>query len=120
MWVRTFLALVILNTMLLGVSQSVAVQRSSVAGAILLWPAAVMNYPGILSSFAIGVGDELDERFGVLWSGIITWGFSLPWLALAAAVLTEVRVESQWRRRKTGWSGRGLFSCEALNRDESE
>lgn len=108
LWSRLFVTLLLLNASLVGSLEfSNKDDTSSVARTVLSWSVVAANYPGMVTATLVG-GDELDERFGTPWSAALMCIFSLPWLALAAAVVTEVRVERGWRRRTIGSSGRGL------------
>jgi hypothetical protein len=86
-WKGTFLAFAVANAMLLGAA-SITWPQSSRIGTAFSATAMAVNYPGILTSILI-VGDETDERFGIAWSVVLTWIFSLPWLAMGAVVAVE-------------------------------
>jgi hypothetical protein len=109
MWTRTFLVLALANAILVGV-EFVNPRQSSWLGSVLGTVMIGVNYPGFFTGLVV-MGDEWDERFGTQWAATLTWIFSLPWLALGAAVVSELRVSKSsflgWGRRTSGWSGRG-------------
>jgi hypothetical protein len=89
MWTRTFVVFVFANALLVGV-EFVNLLQSSWLGSVLGTVTIGVNYPGFFTGLFV-MGDEWDERFGTQWAAILMWIFSLPWLALGAAVVSELR-----------------------------
>jgi hypothetical protein len=85
-WPRTFLGLVLANTLLIAAAVNVP---DPVTGGLFKTMALFVNMPGIVTSKLV-LGD-LDARFGPLWAVIITWASSLPWLALGALAIEHFR-----------------------------
>jgi hypothetical protein len=120
MWTRTFVVFVFANALLVGV-EFVNLLQSSWLGSVLGTVTIGVNYPGFFTGLFV-MGDEWDERFGTQWAAILMWIFSLPWLALGAAVVSELRANESsilgWGRRTSGWSGRGPLRDRECRHDE--
>ena len=87
-WLRTFLGLLLLNTLLL--CAALSVRPTSLWSRPLLTASVLANLPGIVTSMLV-IGDETDERFGLEGSVATVWGFSLPWLAIGALIIEDSR-----------------------------